>query len=1157
MSAPIQLGVRHHRTGDLAEAEKIYRRILSDHPEDANALHLLGLIAFQRNEPERAEDLIKKAIEINGSVPVFQYNLGNVLKRQNRLQDAADCYTASLSRDPGHLDALNNLGNVYREQGRIKEALEQFSRLLEMKPDCPECHSNLLLTLNYHSVQAPVQILKQHLEWAEKHSGPITESRNHFPNDIDPGRRLRIGYLSPDFRRHSVAYFIEPVLEAHNHSTYDIVCYSNVAQPDTVTERLQQLSDKWRNIWQMPDRSVAERIRRDRIDILVDLAGHMGNNRLPVFGLKPAPVQVTYLGYPNTTGLSAIDYRLTDAWADPEGVTDSHHCEKLVRLPHGFLCFRPSENAPAVCDPPVRKAGRVTFGSFNNIAKVCPETVRIWSAILRSIPDSRLVLKSRALTDRITQGRIKAMFMQKGVPPDRIETIGYISSHENHLALYGRIDIGLDPIGYHGTTTTCEALWMGVPVITLAGKTHASRVGVSLLSGIGMTDFIARTPSQYRKIAIRLANDPKRLHALRTGLRSRVSHAGLTDADTFTASLETAYRNMWRNWCIRSETDGQSSRSPYDSPSTALSLMSDTAFQKKRNHPPTDAFQSAKTPGRGVSHLIDQVYRKRLKGEVLSAGDLMLMLADTILDQSFFKSTHWRFRYGGIRYDPGKVDPSNPGKILVLQWPGALGDTAMAAHFYATLRDKYPRADVALLGNRLTRSLYEQSGLIDRFLENPLDPYLDRVLSGEKITVQEVLEQITLLVKQIASQAFDLLVNLQILPMTAVIAKLSYAKETLGMTLTDDGMPVIYGNQWYPYLFGISANLMRTYNRLHRCTVFRRLVDATQETRLLPAGFISQKSIQRVQRFLDDNNVKDRDLLIGISPLASSPLKIWKKYDGLLNALWQSYGAKMILFGSDSEGEAISKIIEKSGVGAIRATRFDLNELMAAVSGCDLVITNDTGPMHIASLLNKKIVALFGPTISREVGPWSEAYVTLQSTICSECFQPECHSQNICMGHIAIEDVMTAVDFLLKGEKEPQKKLSNCVTCRSPGDGKRFSNALDRAISKKYQRFFEDYGSRSKKPGILENAPERIRTFCESFKTRVLEAIAQLDGDCVPDRLTGMDKHINNQCGFLKTILVFNDMKYLDKRRPIDTDPQSYRRYYQGVLEDTERFLQS
>ena len=368
-------------------------------------------------------------------------------------------------------------------------------------------------------------------------------------NEKLPERRLRVGYVSPNFHQHSVAYFIEAVIASHDRSAYEIICYSDVARPDSVTDRIKSLTGSWRDILGMSHEQAAGLIRSDQIDILVDLAGHTAGNRMLLFARKPAPVQVTYLGYPSTTGLTTMDYRITDRFADPPGQTDHLHTEELVHLPQGFLCYKPPGQTPDVADLPFIASGGITFGSFNHLAKITPEVVRLWSNILNSLPDAQIILKAKPLFDMGTQQLLREMFVQNGVSPARLTLTGHAQSMSEHLELYHRIDIGLDTFPYNGTTTTCEAMWMGVPVVTLAGETHASRVGASILSNVGLPELIAGSPEEYLKKGVQLANDLERLQGMRANLRPMMERSPLMDANGFTRSLEAAYRQMWHRWC--------------------------------------------------------------------------------------------------------------------------------------------------------------------------------------------------------------------------------------------------------------------------------------------------------------------------------------------------------------------------------------------------------------------------------------------------------------------------------------------------------------------------------------------------------------------------------------------------------------------------------
>ena len=406
--------------------------------------------------------------------------------------------------------------------------------------------------MNYDSRYDAGTVFKEHLEFANKIAEPLSSILLRHTNDHDPARRLRIGYVSPDFRRHSVAYFIEPVLSSHNRERHEIFCYSDVLHHDhdDVTKRIQKYADQWRNIVGMSDEMVSEQIRSDKIDILIDLAGHTGGNRMLLFARKPAPVQVSWMGYPATTGLSTMDYKIVDSYTDPPGMTEQFYTENLIRMPESFLCYLPYEESPDIGPPPSLKEGRITFGSFNNFSKVSTEILGIWTRILRELPGSRLILKSQVFTVETARRRVMDIFERECVSAERIEFMTFEQSVKTHLDLYNRIDIALDTFPYHGTTTTCEALWMGVPVITLAGNAHVSRVGVSLLSNVGLPELIAKTSDEYISVAVNLAMGVERLRSLREKLRDMMKRSPICDAERFADNLEMCYRKMWETWCV-------------------------------------------------------------------------------------------------------------------------------------------------------------------------------------------------------------------------------------------------------------------------------------------------------------------------------------------------------------------------------------------------------------------------------------------------------------------------------------------------------------------------------------------------------------------------------------------------------------------------------
>ena len=391
----------------------------------------------------------------------------------------------------------------------------------------------------------------EHCRWAEVHAEPLGRDVVPLSSDGDPGRRLRVGYVSNNFREHSVAFFVEALLASHDRSKVEIFCYADIMLADEFSGRLRRHSAQWRVITGQSDAQVAELIRQDAIDILVDLAGHTARNRLLVFARKPAPVQVTYLGYCNTTGLSAMDYRFTDALADSPGTTEHLHTEQLVRLPDCAWCYRPPDASPAVETPPVLRSGHITFGCFNARPKITGEMLALWARLLLEMPASSLLLKNVGFGEPSARQHTRDLLAKAGIAPERVELVGRVPTLAGHLATYARVDIALDTFPYHGTTTTCEALWMGVPVITLAGRTHASRVGVSLLTTTGLPELVASSPDEYVKIAAALATDVPRLAALRTTLRTRMASSPLMDASRFARNVEAAYRQMWRTWCAK------------------------------------------------------------------------------------------------------------------------------------------------------------------------------------------------------------------------------------------------------------------------------------------------------------------------------------------------------------------------------------------------------------------------------------------------------------------------------------------------------------------------------------------------------------------------------------------------------------------------------
>jgi len=541
------LGMALRSLGKFEEAVQALREAVRLEPRRTEIQVGLAHTYVDMNKPDGAEICYRELVKLCPDDADMHFNLGMMRHIQHHLEGAVLSYRKALELRPDFASVHDNLGNVYCEQGKYEEALACHRQALHLNPGDDKARSNILMTMLYMPDQDPGVAFAAYRQWEQVHGKALAEVPAH-PNRRDPERRLRIGYVSPDFRTHSVAYFFEPLLADHDRQAVETVCYSTATQTDATMRRLQGLAGQWRDISHDGLEQTVNLIRGDQIDILVDLAGHTAGNRLKVFAHKPAPVQVTYLGYPNTTGLSAMDYRLTDAWSDPEG-EEAFYAERLVRLPDGFLCYRPPADSPEVAPPPALAEGHVTFGSFNNLAKVNPGVVALWSQLLTKVGDARLIIKTASLDDPATCERYYRMFEERGIARGRIDLLGHVPALTGHLGQYARLDIALDTFPYNGTTTTCEALWMGVPVVTLAGRQHAGRVGVSLLNNAGVAEWIAASPEQYIALAVQLAADIQGLVTVRANLRQRLAGSRLCDGKLFARTVEAAYREMWRSWC--------------------------------------------------------------------------------------------------------------------------------------------------------------------------------------------------------------------------------------------------------------------------------------------------------------------------------------------------------------------------------------------------------------------------------------------------------------------------------------------------------------------------------------------------------------------------------------------------------------------------------
>ena len=542
------LGVALREQGQLGEATASFRQAIqlkTDYPE---ALNNLGTALKGAGELDEAIHLYRRALELKPAYPGAHINLGGALRERGQLDEAVAVCRRALELQPDYADALNNLGIALKDQAELGEAIAVYRRALQVKPEDACAHSNLIYSLHFLPGYDARAISEEHQRWNLRFSDPLKPYLQPHANDRSPERRLRIGYVSPDFRDHPVGRFVLPLFERHDREHFEIFCYSGTIRSDWMTDRLRSLATAWRNTIGVPDARMAELIREDGVDVLVDLAMHTAGNRLPVFARQPAPVQVTWLAYPGSAGLSAIGYRITDARMDPPGSpirgTD-WAAEQPVRLPDCWCCYDPIGESPEINPLPALSAEGVTFGSLNNFAKVHDGVLALWARILNAVKGSRLLI---LCPDGRTRERVLAFFGARGIAAERLEPVGFLPRSE-YLWLYQRIDIGLDPFPCNGMTTTCDALWTGAPVLTLPGDMPVSRAGLSILSTIGLAELAASSEEDYVRIAAELAANLPRLAHLRATLRPRMQASPLMDAPRFARNVEAAYRSIWQRWC--------------------------------------------------------------------------------------------------------------------------------------------------------------------------------------------------------------------------------------------------------------------------------------------------------------------------------------------------------------------------------------------------------------------------------------------------------------------------------------------------------------------------------------------------------------------------------------------------------------------------------
>lgn len=584
-SQAVQLALQHIQNAHYAQAEPLLRRLIQLQAEDANTLHLLAVTLLRQQRPlealplanqasalrpqdmailntlgaayldngqaAQAESCYRRVLTANQQDAGAHFNLGLALIEQKQARAAVQCFQRATQLNPNFVQAYYWLGQAWFNLGEMAKAQPFLEKTLALNPQYAKAYSRLLLALTCLE-QVKAEDIYQRAKAFDKHCAVLQRPGfNVSQRDKNMQRRLKIGYLSSDLRAHSVAYFMLNTLAHHNHEEVEVYCYHSHKNEDEISERLRSHADHWVNCATWDDATLSEKIYSDQIDILIELNGHTVGSRLLSLIRRPAPIQASYLGYPGTTGLSCMQYRLTDNHTDPLGQSEAVSSETLVRLPGSYFCYQPHASAQQmpVQAPPSLQTGYICFGSFNNYAKLCDNTLWLWAEILHDQPDSRLLLKCQAMNDLELRQDCLARFAALGISAERLELHGYAESIEAHLDLYAKVDIALDSLVYNGATTTCEALWMGVPVISLSGETHASRMTRSILHAANLSDWVAETPAEFRSKVLELSQDPQHLATLRSQMRTHLQASPLMDGAGFTQRLEATYRRLWEEYC--------------------------------------------------------------------------------------------------------------------------------------------------------------------------------------------------------------------------------------------------------------------------------------------------------------------------------------------------------------------------------------------------------------------------------------------------------------------------------------------------------------------------------------------------------------------------------------------------------------------------------
>lgn len=545
-TALMHIADAYKKMRNLPAAEKHYLQAIESEPHIWQNHLNLGVFYWENGQLDRSLEAYNQALKMNPKSPHILTCIGMVHMDKVNFAEAKSVFEKILEIDPDHSQTHLALGNIMMSQGDANGAKQHYQRAYA-DTNSAIAHSNYLFIMHYDPTVTARDIYQESLKWAKNYTSHITPLQHS--NDRDPERRLRVGYVSGDLRVHPVTSYLEPVMKSHDKSKVEIFCYANQQRNDEVTQRYMSYADHWRNIYQLSDVAAAHIIQEDKIDILIDLSGHTENSRVVMFARKPAPIQATWIGYFNTTGLEAMDYIITDCHLLPP--EDEHlYTEKPMRLPHSGAVYQMRDLSTEVNALPALTNGYVTFGCFNAIGKLTPDVIALWAEILKQSPDSKLFLKNQGFNAEDVRESYRAQFQKHGIDASRISFAGFSPKNE-YMAEYHKVDIGLDPFPYNGATTTLDSLAMGVPMVSLKGDRLIAHIGESLLAKVGLEDFIAPTKEAYIQKAVAFAKDIPKLANIRATLRQTMIDSPMTNPETFTRGLEDAFRTAWREWCSK------------------------------------------------------------------------------------------------------------------------------------------------------------------------------------------------------------------------------------------------------------------------------------------------------------------------------------------------------------------------------------------------------------------------------------------------------------------------------------------------------------------------------------------------------------------------------------------------------------------------------